>query len=249
MTRPRTRNSLLFLLVFILPVFLLVACDDPTCPTCGPGGGGEETKDISGKVLEPPPTSAPIAGAKVEVVDQTENALSGEDGTWSLEDLAPDADPLIRISGSGLAPSYNGFPLSLGILQYDLLAMPESLFVGTLNAFRITNTAAACIVSGAVVRFEDFDYPQVVEPLADAVLTVTPASPAVIFLYLDATGQLPAADQTKTSASGAFMVVVPDATAVTSISLSGSRPGTTFPPLPPFATFQGSFVLAGVIAF
>jgi hypothetical protein len=238
----------LFLLVFILPVFLLVACDDPTCPTCGPGGGGEETKDISGKVLDLT-TFGPVAGATVEVVDGAQGDTTDENGSWSLEGLPPDQDPLIRISGSGLAPSYNGFPLSLGILQYDLQAMPAWLFSGTLSAFGITNQTPACIVSGAVVRFEDFDYPQVVEPLADAVLTVTPASPAVIFLYLDETGAAPAADQTKTSASGAFMVIVPDATAVTSISLSGSRPGTTFPPLPPFATFQGSFVLAGVIAF
>jgi len=261
MTRPRTRNSLLFLLVFILPVFLLVSCDDPTCPTCGPGGGGEETVDLSGKVLDLT-TSGPIGGATVEFADGSRSTTTSEEGcdldppaascgSWTLADVpTPDEDPLIRITVGGYADSYNAFPFSLGIRQYDLMILSSAGFGFLPLAMTGAELPAeGCLVLGLVVGFVSTDYPQVVAQLADATISVVPDDLTVVYFGPAAPpfGALPDPNLTKTSDLGLFGIVVPDATAVTSIALSGSRPGSLLAAPPSNPVFPESFVLVGLI--
>jgi hypothetical protein len=244
MTRPRTRNSLFFLLVFILPVFLLIACDDPTCPTCTGGGGQQpETVDLSGKVLDLT-TFSPIGGAKVEFADGSGSTTTSEEGcdddppaescgSWTLADVPtpePNENPRIRITAAGYADSYNNFPFALGIRQYDLMILSSAAF-GFLP-LAMTGVAlpdGGCLVMGVVVRFvgDPTVYPQSVTQLADAAVIVVPDDLTVVYFGPAAPpfGALPDPNLTKTSILGLFGIVVPDATGetgVTSITLSGT---------------------------
>ena len=250
MTRPRTRNCLFFLLVFFLPVFLLVSCDDLTSPP---------PVDLSGKVLDLL-TLGPVAGATVEFADGSRSTTTGEEGcdlnppaascgSWTLQGVptptAGDPDPLIRITAKKFAVSYNAFPLSLGILQYDLMVLSSGAFF--VLPFLMTGgllPADGCLVLGAVVGFVSTGYTQVVAQLAGAAINVVPNDLTVV--YFGETG-LPDPDLTATSALGLFGVVVPDATAVTSITLSGSRPGSLLAAPASNPVFPGSFVLGGLI--
>ena len=264
MTRPRTRNSLLFLLVFILPVFLLVSCDDPTCPTCGPGGGGEETVDLSGKVLDLT-TSGPIGGATVEFADGSRSTTTSEEGcdddppaescgSWTLADVPtpePNENPRIRITAAGYADSYNNFPFALGIRQYDLMILSSAGF-GFLPPAMAAGAPlpdGGCLVMGVVVRFvgDPTVYPQSVDQLADAEVIVVPDDLTVVYFGPAAPpfGALPDPNLTKTSALGLFGIVVPDATGetgVTSITLSGTGLAGGLSEVSP-----DSFVLVGLI--
>ncbi len=245
MKKLRTEHFLVVLLVISLSAFLLAACDECKAPGCsGDGGGGDDTATISGKVLAI--TAAPpyptVAGATVELEDGSISTTSGEDGSWTLEGVPVTADdPWIKITAEGYPLSFNGFPLSLGIVQYDLQVVDPALYGFFLGG---ADPETACLVFGAVVGFIDYDYPQEVQPLANATVSVTPNTLDVV--YLNDIG-FPDADLTETSSQGAFTVVVPDTDEITSISLTGTRPGSTLVGPPPIPTRPGAFVLAGLI--
>ncbi|MEW6441740.1 MAG: hypothetical protein AB1640_12470 [bacterium] len=240
------RKFLFLLLVFAaLPAWLFSACDDATCPPCQGGGGGDETLDLSGMVIDLF-TYQPVAGATVELIDGSISTTSGADGSWTLAGLPADADdPLIRIS-QGEFDSYNSFPISLGVTQYDLGVVSPDMFTLMVMGFGL-NPQTASLILGMVVGFDSIDYPQQQTFLADAVVTVTPPTPATSGpVYLDAAGN-PNPALTATSESGAFLAFVPDATAVTSVSVSGTRPGSNLVGPATNPVFPGAFVLTGLI--
>jgi len=256
MERSGIRFLLPFALVFPLCI-LLSACDPeeiiiPTPPA---------TVTISGHVLVIGLTGiVPLADATVETLDGSYSTVTAEDGTWTLEDVPNGSDPVLRVTKERIIlsypPAYNSFPLtSLKITRYDLQTMDPLLFYVLISAYIDLGFPAEniCLIFGAAVGFASMD-PLVTVPLAGAKVSVAPSEliipgwPPVPIqaVYFDETGT-PDPALTETSAAGAFMVVVPDATAIPSISLSGIRNGQPLTGSPVQPTYPGGFVPAGLI--
>ena len=246
MTKLRTEHFLFLFVVFFLSAFLLAACDDCKAPGCDCGNGGEDTVTISGKVLALmiDLSTPPVPGAIVELEDGGNSTISGEDGSWTLQGVpVTDEDPLIKITSDDYPTTFNAFPLTLGIVQYDLQTI-QQLIYDLILAGAGADPETACVIIGAVVGFISFDYPQEVQPLAGTTVSVTPATLDVV--YINDLGQ-PDPSMTETGSQGSFAVVVPDANAITSISLSGTRPGSQLVAAPSMPTRPGAFVLGGLI--
>ena len=246
--------------VFFLSSFLLAACDDCNAPECA-GGGEPQTATISGKVLAltlnlsnptAPPYLAPVPGATVELEDGSLSTTTDEDAHWTLNGVpVTDADPLIKITAPDndengepdYPTAFNAYPLTLGITEYDLQTI-DPLIYNLLIQGAGADPDTACLVIGAVVGFIDFAYPQQIQPLAGATVSVSPSS--LTLVYLNDGGQ-PDPTMTETGSQGSFAVVIPDANAVTSISLSGTRPGSQLVGAPSMPTRPGAYVLGGLI--
>ena len=243
----RINGVLILLLTSPLITLMLTACNPEEIEIAPP----PTAVTISGKVLSLALSGlVPLPGATVELADGSISTVSGEGGWWTLENVPTAQDPVIKITSGGPVidyfPAYNTFPLSLGFLQYDLQTIDPCLFIlmaleWLLDGHDINNL---CMVFGAVAGFAQMEYPQVVVPLAGAKIGVDPSELHVS--YLSEAG-MPDPSLTETSQAGAFLVVVPDATTLTNISLSGTLPGTSLvgPPITP--TFPGGFVVAGLV--
>jgi len=235
-------------LVFWGSCLLLLACGNDKC--CPPTGGAPpEAVRISGRVLSLP-LMAPVAGALVELEDGSLATTSAADGTWALDGVPPTPDPLIKVTAPGspfpYPVAYNTFPLSAGLFQYDLQVMDPILYVllAAEDLLAGADPNKLCLLFGAAVGFVSMDYPQILQPIEGVTIGVQPESLKVH--YLNEAGM---ADPTltATSSTGAFYIVVPDATAIPMVGLWGTKPDE---PLVsgPIQTRPGSFIPAGLIA-
>ena len=203
---------------------------------------------LSGRVIALP-LLAPLADATVALEDGSVQTSIGPDGTWTLPNVPAAPDPLIKVTAPGdpfnYPPAYNSVPVSLGFLQYDLQVMDPIFYVLMVidEIFKGADPTKICLAFGAAVGFASMDYPQVTVPIAGATISVLPPSLKVVYLSESGTGD---PSLTETTAIGAFYVVVPDATAIPGIALSGSKPGTQLVGAL-VATRPGGFVPAGVI--
>lgn len=159
-------------------------------------------------------------------------------------------DPLLKVTAPGspfpYPGAYNTFPLSAGFLQYDLQVMDPILYLLLIaeDVLAGAGPSKICLVFGAAVGFVSMDYPPIIQPLEGVTVGVQPDSLKV--RYLNQAGM---ADPslTATSSTGAFYIVVPDASAIPMVGLWGTKPGE---PLvgAPVLTRPGSFIPAGLIA-
>jgi hypothetical protein len=223
MRKVRTEHLFLPCLVLFLSAFVLPSCDECKLPDCCAECGLSETADISGKVvtLSDPPN--PVAGATVGLVDGSRVTTSGEDGGWALEDV-PDTgvDPWIKITAEGIADSYNSFPLSLVLGQYDLKVMEAASYEFLTSGY---DPETRCLIFGVTVGFVSYEYPQETKSLEGVSVGVTPDTLEV--KYANEIG-LPDPTLTATSSSGVFYVVVPDANSIRRVSLTGTKTGSAF---------------------
>ena len=221
----------------------LTDAEDPNCQEA------PATITLSGKVVLIDISNAlpPVAGATVELLDGSMSTTSGEDGSWTLADVpVTDEDPYLKITKAGYPVAINVFPVSQGVVQYDLQVLDSTLFnvlIG-MDPNGPHDTSKACLILGAVVGFESLDYPQVPAMLAGATVNVTPGSLQVVYIN-DA--HMPDPSLTETSSQGSFDIVVPDANIITSISLSGSRGGVDLEAPPYYPTLPGAFVMTGLV--
>lgn len=250
MNKMHTRGWFVIWLVSSMAGLFLTACEsDEGCP---PAIELPEAVTISGRVIAIGLTAqTPVSGAIVELEDGSIVTTSGADGFWMLEDVPTGQDPLIKITAGGspfrYPTAYNSFPLSLGLVQYDLQILDPILsFLLVLeDVLAGADPAKLCLMFGAAVGFASMDYPQVVEPLEGATVIVTPAGLTVH--YLNETG-LADPTLTATSSLGAFYVVVPDATVISTVGLSGTNSeGKPLAGSPAQPTRPGSFIPAGLI--
>lgn len=243
----RTRTFFWCSWLALLSYPLLFGCGSDTC--CPSEEILPESIRISGRVLSLPLLS-PVPGALVETEDGSLATTSAADGTWALDGVPPIPDPLLKVTAPGsplpYPVAYNTFPLSAGFLEYDLQVMDPILYL-LLAAEDILAGAdpdKICLLFGAAVGFVSMEYPQVIHPLEGVTVGVQPDSLKVH--YLNEAGM---ADPTltATSSTGAFYIVVPDATAIPMVGLWGTKPGE---PLvgAPVQTRPGSFIPAGLIA-
>ena len=206
--------------------------------------GGPATVTLSGKVLvinAAPPPFPSLAGATVALYEDPSNSTtSGGDGSWELEDVPADEDAFIKITAAGFAIAINAVPVSQGVVQYDLQILDPLIY----NFLMGGAGPDACLVFGAVVGVIDEEYPQEMQTLAGATISVTPATLDVIYI---ADSGFPDASMTATGSKGAFFVVVPDANAITSVSVTGTRPGSQLEGPSSYPTLPGGFVLAGLV--
>ncbi len=254
MKKLRAEGCFILFAVFFLSACLLAACDSCNAPECTGEGEAPQTATISGKVLALMiDLSTPVVpGATVELEDGSKSTTADENGHWSLEDVpVTDVDPLLKITAPDndedgepdYPTAFNAFPLTLGITEYDLQTI-DPLIYNLLIQGAGADPDTACLVIGAVVGFIDFNYPQQIQPLAGAVVSVSPSSLTVV--YINDVG-MPDPSMTETGSQGSFAVVIPDANAITSISLSGTRPGSQLIGAPSMPTRPGAFVLGGLI--
>jgi hypothetical protein len=242
MRKVRTEQFLLLSLVLFLSASVLPSCDECNLPECA-NCGLSERADISGKVLtltEPP---IAVAGASVGLVNGSGVTTSGEDGGWALQGVPDTGDnPWIKITAAGIPDAYNSFPLSLGFDQYDLQVMEDGSYEFLTSG---NDPETRCLVFGVAVGFVSFDYPQETQGIEGVSVSVTPDTLEVKYL---SEGGLPDPTLTETSPSGVFYVVVPDVNTVSSVSFTGTKPGSAFVSADN-PTWPNAFVVAGLVDF
>jgi hypothetical protein len=267
------KKILAFFLVSIVTAFLLAACNATETPIEPP-----KTQTISGRVLDmlsqalPPPLQPrPIAGATLQLVSSDPNSecrcdcmddgsdirtISDENGNWVLPNVPLTYDPktyqanslFIKVTAPGYSTAHNQYMPVLGD-KYDMM-ISSTGFYGLLYILYGVETGSfadpnkLCILMGAALSFTDMEYPQKTEPIEGVTVHASGGTPPQDFKisYLGGEG--------KTSSTGAFLFVVPDAKdgapVVTVSGGSEEEPkltlvGGEFPACP------GSFVPAGLI--
>jgi hypothetical protein len=132
------------------------------------------------------------------------------------------------------------------LVEYDLQIMdPILYFLLILNdVLAGADPDKLCVVFGAAAGFSDMRYPQEVVTLEGVTVSVVPDS--LTINYLNAAG---AADPSldATTETGSFYVIVPDATTLTSIELTGTLPERPLAGPPSQPTRPGSFIVSGLI--
>lgn len=239
------RSAFVLVLTAVFSATLFVACGTDELPSTDP----PDTVTLSGRVLSVPALT-PVANATVQTDDGSLRTTSGADGSWTLEGVPIWPDPFLRIDAPGTPldypTSYNSFPLSMGLVQYDLQIMDPILYLLLIltDVLGGADPDKLCVVFGAAAGFASMHYPQQVVPLEGATVSVVPDS--LTINYLTAEGMAdPSLDAT--TESGSFYLIVPDATAITSIQLTGTLSGRPLSGAASQPTWPGSFVVTGLI--
>lgn len=246
----RARSFLILSSAWILGLSLSVACDPYESRPEGPA-----FVTLSGKVVAIP-FMDPVPHATIETEDGTLRTTSDDEGEWRLENVPAATDPFFKITAEGITPSYNKFPLSIKLYQYDLKTMPrlfDALFwflwrrvdpEGSIGAER----AKACMIFGSTIGFSSMDYPQEFAFLDQVTVDVTPEDLRVFYLS-ESDLPLPDPDLTATSSKGLFLLMVPDATDpdYETVSLEATRPGSEMVGVPAQQTRPGSFIPTGIV--
>jgi len=246
MKKSGTNRLRLFPLLSPWCVLLLSACNPAEIDFPGPPA----TVNLSGRVISIGLSGlAPLAGATVALLDGSKSTVSGDGGSWTLEEVPNGPDPVLKVTVGGVwipyPPAYNTYPLSLKIPSYDLQIMDPLLYLLMVLEHLMAGASInkICLVFGAAVGFASMD-PLVTQPLAESTVHVLPDDLKVV--YLDGDG-MPDPTLTETSGSGAFLVVVPDATALPTIVIYGARGGQFLVGSPYQPTYPGGFLPTGLI--
>jgi len=257
------RNNLILsgLLFSLIALLCLSACGDE-------GKGPPQIPPayvVSGLVvdmMDNPPSGAPLPGATVETEDGRYSTVTDESGFWQL--LVPSQpDPVLKVTkpAAGYVPSYNTVPVSIGITEFNLMTINGFMFniLAGRNPFSSVAGAKQCVMMGAATGFLQMDYPQIMATLEDVVIEVSPSTdvsvtyiPSMEIRSLDDLVRLIATftggdnGMVATGPDGAFILVVPDATVTTTVTVKGKKPGNTFMEMEQM-TRPGSFIPVGVI--